>query len=304
MIAFFAACTAGCTTSRSDDCPGGGNLRGAGKSPARRLLLSETEGADDDEDAAIEGWMKKSSSFTRWLWNSRFFRLEQGPRLLSFYRSQIWQGCRRDGAYDLTCLVGVNVVRQRNTQLVLEFSSSSAQAGSEKVEIVRLRVPSGVDTAREWERHLVEFIEGQLLEACEQCSASELAVDRAVQILRQRNGWAAEGRANTSVDRRRQEGSNRTALMLVAQAGHERLCTLLLDAKADPGLRDSDGKTAPQLAEAAGHGQAACLLTVGFQPLFPDAHRTALGRAAVADDDVLIKKAAAQLDRVPTPARM
>lgn len=279
-------------------------MRDAGKSPARRLLLAETEGADDDEDAAIEGWMKKSSSFMGWLWNSRFFRLEQGPRLLSFYRSQIWQGCRRDGAYDLTGLVGVSVVRQRNTQLVLEFSNSSAQAGSDKVEMIRLRVPSGVDTAREWERHLVESIEGQLLEACEQCSASELAVDRAVQMLRRMHFIAAEGRANISVDRRRQEGSNHTALMLVAQAGHERLCTLLLDANADPGLSDADGRTAPQLAEAAGHGQVACLLTVGHQPLFPDVHRTALGRTAIADDDVLIKEAAAQLDRVPTPARM
>jgi len=315
MFAFFTACTSG--FARTTDCPGGGNLLGAGKNPSvlatRRLLLADVEGADDDEDAAMEGWLKKNSSLTRWLWHSRFFRLEQGPRLLSFYRSQIWQGCRRDGAFDLTRLVGVYIMPQwggRNTHLVLEFSQTSAEipSGSEPVETIRLRVPSGLDAAREWEQRLLESIEGQLLEACEQCVASELAADRAVQILSRAHFAAAEGRTSANVDRRRQQGSEHTALMLTAQAGHERLCTMLLLGKADPGLTDLAGRSALQLAESAGHAKVVALFAEGLQDQgvpapFPDAQQTVLGRARAAEDNVLIK-AAQLVDRLPTPARV
>lgn len=304
MIAFLAACTSGCT--RAADCPGGGNLTGAGKRPVlttRRLLLAETEDADDDEDAAIEGWLKKNSSLTRWLWYSRFVRLEQGPRLLSFYRSHIWQGCRRDGAFDLTCLVRVHVVEPqwvgRNVELVMEFAQSSPDipAGTEPVETIRLKVPGGTDVARDWEQHLVESMEFQLLEACEQCLASEPAVDRAVQILSRAQHGEAESRSDVDVDRRRQQGSRRTSLMLAAQSGHERLCSMLLFARASAALTDADGQTATQLAHSAGHAKIVSLLIEGVQGVSP----MVLGRSDSGKNDM---QAIFSFDRLPTPARV
>jgi len=307
MFAFLAACTSGCTRKAGD-----GVLHGS-KDPAilakRRLLLADTDCADDDEDAVVEGWLKKNSNFkmTRWLWQSRYFRLEQGPRLLSFYCSHIWQGCRRDGAHDLTCLVGAHVDSQRGGRkvfLVLELIQLSAEVlvGAEPVERISLLVPSGLEVARRWEGHLRHCIAEQLLEACERCVASEVAVDRAFQILGHARLAAAEGRESVDVNLGKQ-CSGQTALMFTAQAGHERLCQQLLVSRADRYMTDRKGRNAHDFAAAEGHNQVATLLRNGIHASSLVSEQTVMGRLG---DHVAIpiKEEATALGKLPTPARV
>jgi len=201
----------------------------------------------------------------RWLWQSHFFRLEPGPNLLSFYASHIWQGCRRDGAYDLLCLVGIRTRLRRdgqNAALVLEFSNSLAAAHSvlDDVEVVELRVPDGWETARSWEARLLRCIEEALLQACEQCAAYDGYADSAARILARAQMAAAEGRPHVDVNRLRQQGTGATLLMLAAQVGHERVCTHLLMARADPSVPDTEGRSAADFATAAGHYKVVALL--------------------------------------------
>lgn len=307
MFAFLAACTSGCTRNAGD-----GVVQGC-KDPAvlakRRLLLADADCADDDEDAPVEGWLKKSSSFkmTRWLWQSRYFRLEHGPRLLSFYRSHIWQGCRRDGAYDLTCLVGAHVDLQRGGRkvlLVLELIQLAAEVltQTEPVERISLLVPCGLDVARRWENHLRHCIEQQLLEACERCIASEVAVDRAIQILGHARNVTMEGRASVNVNLRK-ECSGQTPLMLTAEAGHERLCQQLLMSRADPDLIDDQGRSALDWANAEGHDKVAKLLADGIHASDHASEQSKMGRLGRARVATPIKEATT-LGKLPTPARI
>mmetsp|Transcript_62238 Transcript_62238/g.124715 ORF Transcript_62238/g.124715 Transcript_62238/m.124715 type:complete len:211 (-) Transcript_62238:73-705(-) len=169
----------------------------------------------------------------RWLWQNHFFRLEPGPQLLSFYASHIWQGCRRDGAYDLTHLVGVRTRLRRdglNVALMLEFSNSLAAAHSvlDDVEVIELRVPDGWEAARGWEAQLLRCIEETLLQACEQCSAYDGFADSAARILARVQMAAGEGRPHVDVNKLRRPETGATPLMLAAQVGHERVCTHLL----------------------------------------------------------------------------
>jgi len=203
-----------------------------------------------------------------------------GPRLLSFYVTHLWQACRRDGAYDMTCLTGVHSVYKgtlpagpaRHATLFLEFSNKSAEAYSvlEGVETVELRVPGGIDCAREWERHLLSCIEYSLLDACLRCNDYCGLADTALRILVRAQVAAAEGRLHVNVDRVRQPGTGATPLMLVAQAGSEQLCTHLLMTRADPSLVDENGMTAMSLAIASGHNKVQTLLSNrGVLPVSP-----------------------------------
>lgn len=280
-------------------CAGGGSILGnrSGASGETRRLLLASEAADDDEDATIDGWLKRPSTFSTWLWQSRFVRLEEGPRLLSFYRSHIWQGCRRDAAFDLTCLVNSHSMSRwgnRSAYLTLEFVKHSQNVISDReaIEVVKLKVPGGIDTARLWEHHLLASLEEQLLEACEHCVATELAANRALQILMRLHTAPADSRPRINVDKRRKPSTGQTALMLAAAAGHMKICALLLLAKADFTAVDIDGNSARYLAEEAGHAEVISLFAGGTQGALaacPEVQKDILGRSA--DDDTLINRA-------------
>jgi len=227
----------------------------------RRLLGLDNEGgSDDDEEASMEGWLQKrrEANIVRWLWQSRWFRLEPGPQLLSFYPSHIWQSCRREGAFDLTRLVGARTRLRRdgvNAALCLELSTSSASAHSviEDVEELELRVLGGMQAAQDWEARLLRCIEEALLHSCDQCAVYDGLADTAAKILVRAQLAAAEGRAHIDVNHPRQAGTGATALMLAAQAGHERLCTYLLMARADAGLQNFSEQSAVDIALVSGH---------------------------------------------------
>lgn len=271
MIALVAGCT-----SNFMRRPGPLVRREGAALAGSRLLGLDAGGDADDEEASMEGWLQKQkeAKVVRWHWQSWWFRLEPGPHLLSFYASHIWQGCRREGAYDLTQLVAVRARLRRdglNAALCLEFSSSSAAAYSvlEDTELVDLRVPDGWEAARGWEAKLLRCIEEALLQACEQCRVYDGFADSAARILVRAQMAAAEGRPHIDVNQVRQPGTEATALMLAAQAGHERVCTHLLMARADAGLHDADGHTAADLAAAAGYVKVLALVrgTAATEPL-------------------------------------
>lgn len=283
-------CLAGCAPSCSVQGP---LLREAPKAgiAGQRLLSVDSSGTDDDEDATVEGWLQRrmDTSVMRWLWQSRFFRLEAGPRLLSFYASHIWQGCRREGAYDLTRLVGARARPRKdgiNVSLVLEFSSCSAASHSvlEDIDVVELRILGGWDEARDWEAKLLMCIGETLLQACEHCGVYDGFADSAARILARVQMAAVEGRPHVDVNQRRQPGTEASMLMLAAQAGHERVCTHLLMAKADVNLLDVEGHVAAELASSAGHSKIATLL--GSSTLAPLPLPTMLGAAQQDVDDV------------------
>lgn len=325
MLAFFAACTSGGARSAACNGPATGcalTPRSACTPSAlarRRLLLSAQEGVEDDEEAAMEAWLKKSNSsrLTGWLWDhSRFFRLELGPRLLSYYRSHIWQSCRREGAYDLTCLVGVQVVRPsrrgRAPCLLLEFvqaledddhdidESVPLPLKKDGVEVVKLGiVRGGEDAAMDWARHLRKCIEDFLLESCAQCGASDAATRNACRLLRHVQAAVAAGCSDIGIDRRRCAGSTLgpTALMLAAEAGNERVCAQLLRARATVHVQDAEGRTAVDIAQTAGHSKVVKLLQGGVDDIVPGG--TLLGASCHAHGIH-----AQELERVPTPARV
>lgn len=273
--------------------PDNGKLSGAIGGPTllssqHTLPSQEVVVADDHEGASMEGWLKRNilgadivpGCLSLVFWRSWFFRLEHGPRRLSFYRSEAWQGHPHEGAFDLNYLVAVHVVPAKSGRLsvlVLTFSRKSegplsigtpriGQVGTstEPVDMIRLAVPSAQEAAS-WQRHLVDSIELQLLDACEQCATSELAVDRATRISRHARIGAAEGHATIDLDRARRGSSDSTALMLAAQADHKILCARLVKAKADPRLKNADGKTAVELAASAHHSKFAARLAERLQ---------------------------------------
>jgi len=250
------------------------------------------------------------------LWDhSRFFRLELGPRLLSYYRSHIWQSCRREGAYDLTCLVGVQVVpsrRSRSPCLLLEFVQAPEEDDNDidenislpltkhGVEVVKLGVVrGGEDAAMEWAQHLRTCIEDFLLESCAQCGASEAAARSACRLLRHLQAAVASGCSDIGIDQRRCASSTvgPTALMLAADAGNERVCTQLLRARATVQVQDAAGRNAVDIAQAAGHDKVVKLLQGGVDDLVPEG--TLLGASHHAPGIN-----AQELERVPTPARV
>eukprot|EP00747_Dinoflagellata_sp_TGD_P223936 gnl/TRDRNA2_/TRDRNA2_95896_c0_seq2.p1 gnl/TRDRNA2_/TRDRNA2_95896_c0~~gnl/TRDRNA2_/TRDRNA2_95896_c0_seq2.p1 ORF type:complete len:366 (-),score=65.84 gnl/TRDRNA2_/TRDRNA2_95896_c0_seq2:27-1124(-) len=236
------------------------------------LLGTDRAGEDDDEDALIEGWLEKrgEGKLTRWLWQNRFFRLEPGPQLLSCYRSEIWQGCRRCAAYDLMYLSGAHaetVAEGSETRLWLEFLSAYKSADMcsfvEDVDIAELRVPGGPEVALEWQNHLLRCVEDALVEAC--CATGNTCGEglggNAFRIVVRAQMAKAEDRPCIDMNRRHDNRKGATVLMLAAQAGHVELCAQLLSAHADPALQDDEGRTAACLARNAGHENLLALLS-------------------------------------------
>uniref|UniRef100_A0A7S0FH79 Uncharacterized protein n=1 Tax=Pyrodinium bahamense TaxID=73915 RepID=A0A7S0FH79_9DINO len=261
----------------------------------------------------MEGWLQRhnEAGMMRWLWQSHFFRLEPGPHLLSFYASHIWQGCRRDGCYDLTHLVGARTRLRRdglNVALALEFSNSLASAHSvlDDVEVVELRVPDGWDAARGWETQLLRCIGDTLLQACEQCRVYDGCADSAARILARVQVAAVEGRPHVDVNSLRRQEDGATPLMLAAQAGHERVCTHLLMVRADPSLCDAGGRSATDLAASAGHDKVVALLesVPAVARTSPSAHDPTGGAATEAAAAMGPGTAAVLLEGVPAAAEV
>mmetsp|Transcript_23505 Transcript_23505/g.54802 ORF Transcript_23505/g.54802 Transcript_23505/m.54802 type:complete len:167 (+) Transcript_23505:75-575(+) len=119
-----------------------------------KRFLDEDEFADDDEHALVEGWLRKRNErkALHWLWHTRFFRLEDGPGLLSYYVSSIWQGCRRAGYWELAHLVQVRTTGGEglDSSLVLEFSEGPTRC-------VELRPAGGIEELQEWALQLQQY---------------------------------------------------------------------------------------------------------------------------------------------------
>ena len=61
-----------------------------------------------------------------------------------------------------------------------------------------------------------------------------------------------------------------TPLMYAATLGHVDICQLLLEAAADPVLKNLQGRNALDLADAAGHDTVKALLQVAIAARVPD----------------------------------
>mmetsp|Transcript_10528 Transcript_10528/g.23971 ORF Transcript_10528/g.23971 Transcript_10528/m.23971 type:complete len:164 (-) Transcript_10528:60-551(-) len=124
---------------------------------SQRRFLDEDGFADDDEHAVIEGWLQKRNEHKalRWLWHTRYFRLEDGPGLLSFYASSIWQGCRRAGAFDVAQLSRVQMTGDADDpHLQLEFLGSEDAAA-----VIDLRPAGDFEELQQWAGHLQDLAE-------------------------------------------------------------------------------------------------------------------------------------------------